>query len=291
VIGSTTSASGDAKTARLDPGVGSRRGIAVTAEQDASETRLRPVAVLRDQPVLLYVQIRNQLVDAFMAGDFQPGQRIPSEPELARSFRVGRPTVRQAVGLLRQEGWVVTQRGLGTYFVGKAQEISLLGFDGLTQALRARGVVVQDRVLTSGVVDSPELDVLVVDSPGQWWIVRRVRNLLRNDRLEPLCVEMDCFPLEVCPDAQRIFERTNSATAVLQETYGFQIAMCDVATRAITVPEEWRDLLALHEGAAVLSMERINRAPDGLVLHVGSFMIRTDLVPLVERIPNPAVRR
>ena len=260
-------------------------------EPDPAAVRLRPVAVLRDQPIPLYVQIRNQLVAAFIAGDIQQGERIPSEPELARSFRVGRPTVRQAVSLLRQEGWVVTQRGLGTYFVGKAQEVSLLGFDGLTQALRARGIVVQDRVLASGVVDRPELDVLVVDSPGQWWIVRRVRNLVRNERPEPLCVEMDCFPLEVCPDAQWIFERTNSATAVLQETYGFQIAMCDVATRALNVPEMWRELLGLPEGAAVLSMERINRASDGLVLHAGSFIIRTDLVPLVERITNPAVRR
>lgn len=282
-----------------DPGRRPRRaplGSTVTPGAPAGDLTdgrdgLHPTAVLSNQPIPLYVQVRDHLVAAFAAGEIKPGERIPSEPDLARAFRVGRPTVRQAVSVLRQEGWVMTRRGLGTYVVGKTEEISLLGFDGLTQALKARGIVLQDQVLHSGVVDLPDLDVLHAEAPGPWWALRRLRNLVRKKHLEPLCIEMDCFPLVVCPDAQRVFERTSSAAAVLQETYGFQIATCDVATRALTVPAEWRGPLDLEAGAAVLTMERINRAADGTVLHVGSFMIRTDRVPLVERITNPAVRR
>lgn len=244
----------------------------------------------REAPIPLYVQIRDRLVAAIEHGDLAPGDRIPSEPELVKTFRVGRPTVRQAVALLRQEGWVVTHRGLGTFAAGPSAEISLLSFDGLTQVLRVQGLSLRDTTLSAETAEHPDLEVLSVQDQGQWWIVRRLRHLTRGDHDEPLCVETDSFPLSVCPDAAEIFARTGSATAVLQEAYGYEIDACDVASRAVRVPQRWRTALQLSAGAPVLAVERVNHGPDGTVLHVGSFLIRTDLVPLIERLPNPAAR-
>jgi len=246
--------------------------------------------LLREAPIPLYVQIRDRLVAAIKEGDLAPGDRIPSEPELVRTFQVGRPTVRQAVALLRQEGWVVTHRGLGTFAAGASAEISLLSFDGLTQVLRAQGLSLRDITLSSEQADTPELEVLSADDAGPWWIVRRLRYLVRGDHHEPLCVETDSFPLTVCPDAREIFARTGSATAVLEEAYGYEIDACDVASRAVRVPQRWRGALELAAGAPVLAVERVNRGVNGSVLHVGAFIIRTDLVPLIERLPNPAAR-
>jgi len=250
------------------------------------ETRLR-----RDARTPLYVQIRDRLVTAIKDGDLQPGDRIPSEPELVRSFRVGRPTVRQAVALLRQEGWVVTHRGLGTFVSGPSAEISLLSFDGLSQVLLAQGLSLHDITLSSEVADQPPLEVLIPEDAGRWWIVRRLRHLVRGDHDEPLCVETDSFPVAVCPDAAAIFERTGSATAVLRQTDGYELATCDVASRAVRVPQRWRAALNLSAGAPVLAVERLNRAQDGTVLHAGQFIMRTDLVPLIERLPNLSARK
>lgn len=248
-------------------------------------TRLR-----REAPIPLYVQIRDRLVAAIKDGSLAPGDRIPSEPELVRMFRVGRPTVRQAVAVLRQEGWVVTHRGLGTFAAGAPAEISLLSFDGLTQVVRAQGLSLRDMTLSSEFADWPTLEVLNADADGQWWIVRRLRNLIRGDHDEPLCIETDSFPLTICPAAPEIFAQTGSATAVLQEAYGYAIDACDVASRAVRVPQKWRSALHLAAGAPVLAVERVNRSADGTVLHVGSFIVRTDLVPMIERVPNPAAR-
>jgi DNA-binding FadR family transcriptional regulator len=44
-------------------------------------------------------------------GVFGPGDRIPSERQLAHQLGVGRMTVREATGLLREEGLVATRRG------------------------------------------------------------------------------------------------------------------------------------------------------------------------------------
>ena len=60
--------------------------------------------IRRDSPLPLYVQIRDRIVEAIGTGDLPPGAQVPSEPELVSAYGVGRPTVRQALALLRREG-------------------------------------------------------------------------------------------------------------------------------------------------------------------------------------------
>jgi GntR family transcriptional regulator len=234
----------------------------------------------------LYLQIRDRIVTAVQQGTFPLGSQLPSEPELVTMFGVGRPTVRQALALLRQEGWVTTRRGLGTFVTEPVAEVSLLGFDGLTQSLQARGLSLKDVLLETRTADALPLLGSPEGSPGSWWIAVRLRSLLRDAGTQPLCIETDCFPLELCPAAPDIFARTGSATAVLQEAYGHEVAQCEVTTRAVALPEQWADALGQEPGSPVLQMERLNRNAAGEVVHAAAFLLRTDQVPLVERLQN-----
>lgn len=266
--------------------------VAVASAADGVVSPVIPGGSLRrGGSTPLYVQIRDRLTAAIRDGELSPGARLPSEPELVDLFGVGRPTVRQAIAVLRQEGWVVTRRGLGTFVTGNQAEVSLLGFDGLTRSLHARGLALRDEIIETTTWEHPPFEVLQLDGPGPWWAAVRLRRLVRDGAVHPLCVESDYFPLQVCPRAPDLFAATGSATVVLAETYGFAVASCEVASRAVVVPAQWRSALALPARAPVLAMERVNRGADGLVLHAASFVFRTDLVPLVEHLFNPALAR
>lgn len=65
-----------------------------------------------------YVQVMQQIKDEIVNGYRKPGQRISSENELCRDFQVSRQTVRQALGLLEEEGLLERRRGSGTYVHG-----------------------------------------------------------------------------------------------------------------------------------------------------------------------------
>ncbi len=52
---------------------------------------------------------------ALIDGEFQPGQRLPSEPELGETLGVGRSTIREAIKILSALGAVEVRRGDGTY--------------------------------------------------------------------------------------------------------------------------------------------------------------------------------
>ncbi|HUZ85230.1 MAG TPA: GntR family transcriptional regulator [Gaiellales bacterium] len=50
-----------------------------------------------------------------LAGEFLPGDRLPSEPELARSLGVSRSSLRAAIALLEEDGLIRRLHGSGTY--------------------------------------------------------------------------------------------------------------------------------------------------------------------------------
>jgi GntR family transcriptional repressor for pyruvate dehydrogenase complex len=60
-------------------------------------------------------QVYEQLRDMIYQGELGPGDRLESERDLAALFRVGRPTVRNAIQRLTDQGLVESRRGVGTF--------------------------------------------------------------------------------------------------------------------------------------------------------------------------------
>jgi GntR family transcriptional regulator len=54
------------------------------------------------------------------AGEWQPGEQIPSVSQLATAYGVSRTTVQKAVRALVADGLVVTRHGWGVFVVERA---------------------------------------------------------------------------------------------------------------------------------------------------------------------------
>ena len=63
----------------------------------------------------LYEQIKILLTQSLVAGEWKPGEAIPSEIELASRFRVSQGTVRKAIDELASEHILMRRQGKGTY--------------------------------------------------------------------------------------------------------------------------------------------------------------------------------
>ena len=74
----------------------------------------------RQSFVPLYQQIKDLLLDRIEQGDLAAGDVIPSEARLGAAFQVSRLTVRQALYELRVEGYVIREKGRGTFVGGSA---------------------------------------------------------------------------------------------------------------------------------------------------------------------------
>jgi GntR family transcriptional regulator len=107
------------------------------------------VAMLNAQsPLPLYHQLADRLAAMIRSGEYRDGERIPSENQLAATYGIGRPTVRQAIGVLVRRRMLARRRGSGTYVRAvKADEIDLFSLAGTTSAFQRRGIKVSNRVL------------------------------------------------------------------------------------------------------------------------------------------------
>jgi GntR family transcriptional repressor for pyruvate dehydrogenase complex len=65
-------------------------------------------------------QIAERLASAIREGTLQPGDRLPTEAELARDFKVGRTSVREALQKLRALGLIESRKGLGAFVIEPA---------------------------------------------------------------------------------------------------------------------------------------------------------------------------
>lgn len=63
-------------------------------------------------------QIRQSLADAIASGQYEPGQRLPSESELVKAFGASRPTVNRALRELQLAGVIERRAGSGSYVRG-----------------------------------------------------------------------------------------------------------------------------------------------------------------------------
>ncbi len=65
----------------------------------------------------LHKKVAAMISREIAAGRFRPGDRLPTEHELAQTFEVSRNVVREAIACLRSDGVVDSRQGLGAFVV------------------------------------------------------------------------------------------------------------------------------------------------------------------------------
>src|SRR6218665_2053270 len=70
----------------------------------------------------LYQQIKTLITRSLQAGEWRPGEAIPSEVELAARYKVSQGTVRKAIDALADDNLVVRRQGKGTFVATHAEE-------------------------------------------------------------------------------------------------------------------------------------------------------------------------
>ena len=66
--------------------------------------------------------IINRLTDLLISGELKPGDKLPTEMELAEQLGVGRNSVREAIKMLSYLGVIEIRRGIGTFVANSMPE-------------------------------------------------------------------------------------------------------------------------------------------------------------------------
>ena len=75
--------------------------------------------------VPVYIRIQHELRNGIISGAYAPGDRIPSETELAQRFETTRATVARALQELVFDGTIVRRAGAGSFVAPSATSVPL----------------------------------------------------------------------------------------------------------------------------------------------------------------------
>lgn len=96
----------------------------------------------------LYEQIEHLLYEKIRTQEYLPGQKIPSERELAEHYKISRTTTKRAVNLLVEQGLLVRKLGKGTFVVSGLDQRFNISFESsgsMTDSLSSSGISISNK--------------------------------------------------------------------------------------------------------------------------------------------------
>ena len=131
----------------------------------------------RDSPIPLYYQLKTILLNKIKVGEWVPGELIPSENQLQSNYDVSRTTVRQTLSELVTEGYLVRQRGRGTFVAQPKVTYNPTKLLELNDFLRQHGETLSWQMIDQEWVDVPAHVAVGLDlaEDAQVFRIRRLR--------------------------------------------------------------------------------------------------------------------
>lgn len=126
-----------------------------------------------------YIQIKNDIIEKIRNGIWEENQKIPSELKMMDNYKVGRGTIRDAMKLIVDEGYVYIKKGVGTFVSQNEVGISLEPFVSLTYFIKMRGLEIKTEILEQYefVVDEECSSITGLEIGSKAMYVKRLRIL------------------------------------------------------------------------------------------------------------------
>lgn len=216
------------------------------------------------KPVLRYQQVM-QLVERLVAErGLAPGDRLPTNDELAAMAGVSLMSVRRGLDELEREGRVARHQGVGTFVADPRIVSDPARAGGLRSTLGAGddGPAVETRLLAAvrGVAGPAVADALGLEPPVQVWEIRRLR--LLNGR--PEIFERAVLPVALVPQVDReVLAAGGSLYRFLAERYGLVDSYEEQYLEVATPSRDERRLLGLPPRRSVVRLRGVSFAADG----------------------------
>lgn len=232
----------------------------------------------------LVQEVRSELIERISSGKYEDlGGRLPSELELSQEFAVSRPTVREAITRLVEDGVLIRRHGVGT-FIQKSPTTGLRSWpyekSTFLQLIRRAGHEPGQKVLRC--VIEP-LGLIAVHFELKPTDVGLCMDKLFYSDGKPVIFCQNTIPLAlVLPEWRgKIvvgYSCEESAYAFAVNKCGRQVDNHDSEIKALACDERLADLLAVEVGSPVLQLEEIAYDKTQKPLFHGLSYMRNDLV-------------
>ncbi len=204
----------------------------------------------------LYQQIKGLITGCLEAGEWKPGDMIPSEIELAARYKVSQGTVRKAIDELASENLLVRRQGKGTFVATHIEARTQFRFLRLTpiegEPRYPESVILECRRARAPAEIARLLDL----KSGESTVL--IRRLLSRGGV-PFVLDEIWLPSAIFKGltAERLTNSRVPLYSLFESEFGTKMIRADEKVRAVLADVATAQVLKVERGAPLLSVDRV----------------------------------
>lgn len=232
------------------------------------------VTIDRASHVPLYVQLKGLLLEDIHAGKYQPGEAIPTEHEIMESYEISRNVVRQSIGELVGEGYLIRIKAKGTFV---AQDAPMGPINPLDTSLPGDEVTDPDRdmrVVSTEVDDASEQEAALLCVPEGTRIIR-IHRIRYIDNV-PVCSITSYMQYRLCAFVLEFPLKNESLTHALSRRFDTRIYRTTRKVEARIANQKEAQALEMDAGGVVQYVIRHSRNRTNTIIEASTATYRGD---------------
>jgi len=198
----------------------------------------------------LYILLREHIKE----GIYKEGDLIPSENELCLIHKLTRPTVRNALAALVNEGYIKKHQGKGSIVTSPSTEIGILSIHGTTSAIGKNNL--RTKIISKPIIKQWKFpfffDLSQIEIESGCIVLERIR-LVNN---KPVFYDITYLPnINLSRFCSRKFEN-KSLFEILRKNYQIDVTGGVQRFKSVPANDKISKYLKVKKGKPILHLER-----------------------------------
>jgi len=206
--------------------------------------------MINDVPIPLYYKMKQIIIDMIENEEVKPGEMIPSENKLIEEYSMSRTTVRKAIDMLVNEGYLYRVQGKGTFVKDKQFSQGLIKLTSCTEDIRSLGLNPSVRLVRQS-VEMGKLSILRKLHLQENERVFYTERIMCADNI-PLNKTKSYLPYKYFPGIEKYDFKKESLYQIIENEYKVKIIYADRSIEAVLIDEQTAEQLELPMGSPIL---------------------------------------
>ena len=223
-----------------------------------------------------YIKLYEKILRNIEKKRYVSSEKLPSENELAKEFDMNRHTVRQALQLLKDEGFIYTKKGKGNFVSNIKVPYAISDKSSYSSKIMDLGFEPKTKLLSADVVEPSDEVAKQLGLNSNLKVIEL--KLLRYANDLPICLSYSYFDAYIYRDLiQYLDEDPFSLYGVLSKCCpNMKVTKEATVFEALTASKEQCDLLMMPSQTPILTASTISKDQDGNPVEYGTSYFRGD---------------
>ncbi len=227
----------------------------------------------KNSPLPLYYQLKESILTAIKNKEFEVGDRLPSERELAEYHNISRMTVKKAVDILVDNGYLNRKQGSGTFISDYQESYSISPLLSFSREMEQKGLSYKSKLLQFSKIKNDKISKKMnLSSDKELYHIQRLR-LIEG---KPFLLENTYLSAEKFIGLEKNEIENNSLYKIIKEKYGIKLINAEAEVEAVIFDSQTAKKMQVQEGILGLYFEQFSKNENNNIVEYTSAYYRND---------------